>query len=431
MEFITNIKKQEYNEFVNKHPKSHFLQSYDWGLFAKEKKHLTPHYVGLKENNKLIAVALLLEKHLPMNLSYFYAPRGFIIDFKNLELLEKFTEEIKKYVKKYNAVFIKIDPDLIIKRTNYLDEELEQDYDENKLLENLKKLGFKHLGFTKNFETTQPRYSFRINMEESSETIYEHFSKTTKQRIKKAEDLDVEVSIGTKEDIKEFYKLMRITENRKDFVTHELDYYETLYDIFKKEDKCNLFIGKVNLDKIISKLETEIKLLKEEKETLEKLDSRSKNQNTRLKELVKRIEKLELDLDKYNKNKEEYGTEIILNGHFIIEYGNKAWVLYAGNHNILTDTYANYKTYFEHIKYYHEKVKIYDQFGTIGDLRSDNPLLGLHEFKRKFGGDYVEFIGEFDIVLKPFYYFCFTKLIPLYRKLIKTLAKAKNRRKHK
>lgn len=431
MEFVTNIKKQEYDEFVSKHKKAHFLQSYDWGQFAKEKKHVTPHYVGLKENGNLKAVTLLLEKHLPMNLTYFYAPRGFVIDFENLELLKKFTEEIKKYVKKYNAVFVKIDPDLIINRTNYLEEEREKDYGAKETVETLKKLGFKHLGFTKNFETTQPRYSFRIDMTENLETVYEHFSKTTKQRIKKAEDLEVEVTIGTKEDIKEFYKLMRITENRKDFVTHELDYYETLYDIFKKEDKCNLFIGKVNLDKIISKLETEIKLLKEEKETLEKLDSRSKNQNTRLKELVKRIEKLELDLDKYNKNKEEYGTEIILNGHFIIEYGNKAWVLYAGNHNILTDTYANYKTYFEHIKYYHEKVKIYDQFGTIGDLRSDNPLLGLHEFKRKFGGYYVEFIGEFDIVLKPFYYFCFTKLVPLYRKLIKTLAKIKNRRKHK
>ena len=109
---------------------------------------------------------------------------------------------------------------------------------------------------------------------------------------------------------------------------------------------------------------------------------------------------------------------------WIIEYGNMAWVLYAGNHNILSDTYTNYLTYKTHIKYYYDKgIKVYDQFGTIGDLRDDNPLMGLHEFKKKFGGDYVEFTGEFDLVLKKIDYFVFTKLVPIYRNIIKKRAK--------
>ena len=428
MEFVKNIEKDEYNKFVSNHRKSHFLQSYEWGEFAKLEKNLTPHYVGLKDNGKLVCASLLLEKHLPLNLSYFYAPRGFVIDFDNTKLLEQFVKELKNYVKEKNGIFIKIDPDLVINRYNYLDEKISSDYDETKILENLKKLGFKHLGFTKNFETTQPRFSFRIDFNMDLDTVYEHFSKTTKQRIKKANDLDVEVEIGTKEDLKEFYKLMRITENRKDFVTHELKYYETLYDIFNSQDKCNLFVGKVNLNKILDKKKLELNPLLKERKELEELESRSKSQNNKLKELTRRCDKLVEDIEKYEKLREEYGSEIILNGHFIIEYGDTAWVLYAGNHNILTDTYANYKTYYEHIKYYHDRVKIYDQFGTIGDLDKDNPLLGLHEFKKKFGGDYVEFIGEFDIILKPFYYFCFTKLVPFYRNIIKSIAKLKNRR---
>ena len=428
MEFVKNIEKDEYNKFVSNHRKSHFLQSYEWGEFAKLEKNLTPHYVGLKDKGKLVCASLLLEKHLPLNLSYFYAPRGFVIDFDNTKLLEQFVKELKNYVKEKNGIFIKIDPDLVINRYNYLDEKISSDYDETKILENLKKLGFKHLGFTKNFETTQPRFSFRIDFNMDLDTVYEHFSKTTKQRIKKANDLDVEVEIGTKEDLKEFYKLMRITENRKDFVTHELKYYETLYDIFNSQDKCNLFVGKVNLNKILDKKKLELNPLLKERKELEELESRSKSQNNKLKELTRRCDKLVEDIEKYEKLREEYGSEIILNGHFIIEYGDTAWVLYAGNHNILTDTYANYKTYYEHIKYYHDRVKIYDQFGTIGDLDKDNPLLGLHEFKKKFGGDYVEFIGEFDIILKPFYYFCFTKLVPFYRNIIKSIAKLKNRR---
>ncbi len=108
----------------------------------------------------------------------------------------------------------------------------------------------------------------------------------------------------------------------------------------------------------------------------------------------------------------------------IIEYSDKAWVLYAGNHNILSETYVNYNTYYEHIKYCKEKgIKIYDQFGTIGDLSPNNPRLGLHEFKKKFGGDYVEFIGEWDYVTNKFMYFVFTKLVPLYRKIVRNKSK--------
>ena len=125
-------------------------------------------------------------------------------------------------------------------------------------------------------------------------------------------------------------------------------------------------------------------------------------------------------MDKFKEARKEHGNEITLSAHMIIEYGNKAWVLYAGNHNILSETYVNYKTYYEHLKYCKEKgIEIYDQFGTIGDLSKNNPRLGLHEFKKKFGGDYVEFIGEWDYVTDPLFYFVFTKLVPIYKKIIR------------
>ena len=426
MIFVENIPKEEYDTFTKNHLKSHFLQSYDWGEFARREKNFIPHYVGLKEDDKLVATALLLQKKLPLGLSYLYSPRGFVVDFQNFELLKTFTQEIKKFAKKKRAIFIKIDPDLIIHRENYLGEELKPDYDKEEILQNFSKLGFKHQGFTKNFETMQPRYSFRVDMTQSMEEIYDKFSKTTKQRIKKAEDLQVEVSIGTKEDLKEFFALMKLTENRKDFVSHDLSYYETLYDLFHSQDKCNLFLGKVNVEKILLQKKKEKEPIQKEYEELLAVENRSKSQNSKLKELERRISKLEEDIVKFSDTKQKYGTEITLSGHFIIEYGNKAWVLYAGNHNILSDTYTNYKTYYEHFKFYHNRVPIYDQFGTIGDLREENPLLGPHEFKKKFGGDYVEFIGEFNLITKPIFYFAFQKLVPFYRNHIKRKAKKNN-----
>ena len=423
MKFITDIEKDRYEEFVKNHKKSHFLQSYAWGEFAHKEKNLIPHYVGLEDNDKLVATALILEKKLPLNLSYFYIPRGYVLDYDNLDILKCFTKNIKDYAKKYKAIFIKIDPDNIYHEEDNNGNIIKDN--NNELVKNLKSLGYKHLGFTKNFETMQPRYTFRINMDKPYEEIENNFSKTTKQRIKKANDLDVSVRIGNENDINSFYNLMILTENRKDFITHNEQYYKSLYEIWNKDNSCNIFLGSVDLDKIINILDKKKIELESELNLLPKEDL-SKSQKSKKAELERQLEKTNSDIEKYSSNKKEYGSNIILSAHFIIEYGNTAWVLYAGNHNILSETYTNYKTYEEHIKHYYNKgIKTYDQFGTIGDLRKDNPLLGLHEFKKKFGGNYVEFCGEFDLITNKLMYFIFTKLVPIYRNIIKKNAKKK------
>lgn len=426
MKFVDNIKKEEYDSFVKSHNKSHFLQSYAWGEFNKEARGLTPYYVGVKnDKNKLICATLLLKKSLPLGYSYFYAPRGFVIDFMDFKLVEYFTKKVASFVKMKKGIFFKIDPDIVISKKNYKDEDIPLDYDYKKIFSMLKKLGYHHLGFTKNFETSQPRYSFRIDMNQSLEEIENKFSKTTKQRIKKAKKFEVETYIGNESDVEVFYNLMLLTEDRKNFVSPNLDYYKKLYNIYNKDNKMTIYIGKVDLDKIIKKVKIE---LKTEEDILEKLNSKdnlSKSENTKKNESLKRKEKLSSDLKRYEEIQKEYGSKIILNAHVLLDYGDKTWVVYAANHNILTDTYSNYLTYDYHIRTsYENNIKMYDQFGTVGDLENKK-YIGLHEFKKKFGGDYVEFIGEFDYITNKVMYFLFTKLVPIYRKIVKKHAKEK------
>ena len=423
---LINIEKEKFDDFIFNHEqKSHFLQSQAWGEFSKIKKNLTPYYLGLiNEQDEIVAATLLLEKKLPLNMCYFYAPRGFVIDYKKKEILKIMTQKITEFAKNKKAIFIKIDPDIIKTSTNYLNDETEHE-DAKIIFNNLKSIGWKHQGFTKNFETMQPRYTFRIDLTQNLEDIEEHFSKTTKQRISKALKLDTEVIIGNKNDIKEFYHLMTLTENRKDFISYNEDYYETLYEIFNgnKHGKATLFLGKVHLIKTINALEKNLKLINNQISILP-IDNLSKSAKAKLAELTKQKENITQEIEKYKEYKKEYGNDITLSAHMIIEYGDKAWVLYAGNHNILTETYVNYSTYYEHIKYCKEKgIKIYDQFGTIGDLSKDNPRLGLHEFKKKFGGDYIEFLGEWDLITNKLMYIVFTKLVPFYRAMIRKKSK--------
>lgn len=431
MKFVSNLDRESYEAFVEQNPyKSHYLQSYAWGQFSKKDKNFIPHYVGLmNEKGTLVAATLLLQKKLPFEYSYFYIPRGFVMNMDDSDLVKEFVFNLKQYGKKQKAIFIKLDSDVILHQEDCDGNPIELSYDGMKILENLKKLGFHHLGFTKNFDLNQPRYTFRIDFRKPLEEIENHFSKTTKQRIKKAEDLEIEVKIGTENDIPAFYELMRITEDRKSFITHGIEYYEDLYRIWREHNSCEIFLGIAHLDQIIKDQIEKKAILELELEPLLKEENRSKSQNMKKKELEKQLEKIESDIQKYKGYQSEYGDQITLSAHFIIEYGNKAWVLYAGNHNILSETYANYKTYKSHIEYYYHKgIQIYDQFGTIGDLKKENPLYGLHEFKKKFGGDYVEMIGEFDLILNRPMYFAFQKLVPAYRKMKFQITKKKIKR---
>jgi len=111
---LQNIEKDRLDEFVKKQEtKSHFLQTSVWGDFSKNNKEVTPYYLGLTDdNNKILGTALLLQKKLPLNYSYFYCPRGYILDYNNKELIKEMTRELTKFAKNKKGIYVKIDPSI-------------------------------------------------------------------------------------------------------------------------------------------------------------------------------------------------------------------------------------------------------------------------------------------------------------------------------
>lgn len=68
--------------------------------------------------------------------------------------------------------------------------------------------------------------------------------------------------------------------------------------------------------------------------------------------------------------------------------------------------------------------KKYNFYGITGDFNENNPLYGLYLFKKSFGGHVVELLGEFDLVISPFWYHTYNIAFAFYHK-------AKNLIKHK
>ncbi len=394
---LVELEEKEYREFTEKN-NAHFLQSYEWGELSKTRNFI-PYYVGLKDDKeRIVASALLLKKNLLLGYSYIYIPRSYTIDYNDYELLKTFTLEIKKFAKNQKAIFFKIDPAI---KLQTIDENANPIEGENnyKLVEELEKMGFKHLPLTKLFETSQPRYTFRIDVTKDIEELVKNYHPKCRNYINKANSYEINVKEGNRDDIKEFIRLMKMTEKRQDFYSHDSDYYYKFYDMFK-EDHVKLLMAELDFKKVLNMIDNKLNELEKDP----KADS-------------KQIEKLKSEKEFYLERSKDKEKEIV-SFCIMLYYGDKSWYLYGANDKDYKSTFANYKILDYQIKLAHELgTSIFDEFGTVGDLSGDSPLVGIHEFKKRWGGEYTEFVGEFDYILNPFMYFVYKTLIPIRHKL--------------
>lgn len=418
MEFIENISKEEYEQFVSTHSiKGHFLQSYYWGDVSKH-KHYSPHYVGLKENNKLIATALLLQKHLISKYSFFYCPRGFVCDYSNFEVVELFTKYLKKYCKKKKGIFLRIDPDVKLQN---LDNEgnILEGLDNHKLVNDLIELGYKHKGFNKNFESNEPRYTFRLDISKGIEEVRKNLHPTTRNIINRGNIFNIKVYRGNVDDVKYFYETMLDTAKREKLTIPPIEYYKEFYSILNKEGMSDIYIAKINLNELKKVYETKIDTIKQSIELANVKDNQKNKDkiNAKLNDLNQQLDKWKKEYDEVKNIKEK---EIVLSSMITAKYQNKVWTVHGGNSDELRFLNANYWLYYTIIEdAVKDGYKVVDFFGTTGEPTPGNAVYGIHLFKKRLGGEYTEFIGEFDYILKPVLYFGYTKVFPKIRKHLK------------
>jgi len=413
-EFVENLEKNNYENFVLNNDKAHFMQSYYWGEIQKE-KNFKPYYIGLKKNGILVAVSLLLEKKVFKHIGYMYAPRGPILDYNDTESLEVFIKYLKKFTKKKKDMFLRIDPDIIINKINSKEETTKYNSD---MIEILKKNGFKHSGFNKNFENNQPRFTFRLDISDSIENIYAGFHATTRKILNKGNIYKLNIYKGNLNDINDFYLTMKETALREKIIPSKIEYYKNYYTILNNQNMSDLYIIKVNIETLKEEYENIMSSIKKEIETINSYPQKNELKCGKLiEELNSKIHKMEEELLEINNIIEK---ELTLSSIITTKYKDKVWTVHGGNHSKLRFLNANYLLYYEIIKDAHdENYKVVDFFGTTGDSSPNNSVYGIHLFKKRFGGDYIEFIGQFDLITNKVLYLLYNIFIKTRKKLKK------------
>lgn len=351
MKLLDENRKEEYKKFLENHERCNFQQSLEW---RKVKENWDSEVIIVEDENlNIIASVNVLIRKIPIFGNIMYISRGPICDIHNKNVLKELTEGIRELAKVKKAFTVKMEPDI-----------KSSDLEFKKIMLDL---GFKLNDNAKTFsEGINPRYVFRLDIKDKTEEeIFNKFHSKTRYNIKLAARKGVIIKEGTKEDLKDFHRIMEITGKRDNFMIRPLSYFEKMYDCLAPKN---------------------MKLMM------------------------------------------AYYEDKPISGIIDIIYGNKIWYLYGASSNEHRNLMPNYLLQWDMIKYaIHNQKDIYDFRGVSGIVDETHPQYGLYRFKKGFDAEFTEFIGELYINFKPITYKLYKITEKMYKNLAEIKTKIKRR----
>lgn len=416
------LTEKEFEKFSKKHPYANFFQTVE-NAHLRHYYGSEIHYLGVKDKNKVIAGAMFTINPCMFGKKRFYSPQGLLVDYHDFELLKFFTENLVEYAKKHNAMFIKFEPNVIyqLRDTNG---NLYSDYvPDNETINNLKKLGYHHFGFTKDYRFTQSRWNYRLELNKEYDDLKKSFSKSTRKNIDTVYEKGLVLRRGKKEDLNDLTELLKATADRKNFQSRDLLYYQRMYECYGDnmqiyfahiDSKLYLDYAKKQLDNQTAKKEEILYKMKKDM-----VGTKLKNQLTNVESAIEKA-KVELEYAENFYKENPNGKDI--GGLLSLKSGNEYVTLSSG----ILAKYKNFKPkylmYNEHIlDAYRFGFKYVNFYGISGDFTPKSPVYGVYEFKRGFNGQVVELVGEFTYKISNTYYIynLLRKLKIVYRRITK------------
>ena len=395
---IIELQAEEFKNFESSFPYKNFYQTEEYGMLMNRHQ-FNDYYLGLEDDQgKIVAATLILVKRGAFGFKWGYCPRGYLIDFKDIELLKLFSNLLREFLKKRNFMYITLDPIIIYKsRDNHGN--IVPGVDNTEIYNTLIGLGYEHTGFNLNFENIKPRWN-AVSIFKPEDNIFYKFSKEKRNKIRKAINLGVEIYEGNPESIRTFYDFVEEKHTRK------FNYYLDMYEIFGKKDMFNIYFANLNTAKFVEKA----KNLYEQEEIInndinEELLSNN-NFNSR-NNILKRKEHSDRLLNNYQQNIikatnlfKQYPNGKIIGATAIIKYNNEIFFLIYGYDKEFKSYCSTHLMFYQIMEKYHKEG--YNKFnlnGISGDFDHFNDLTGLTKFKLGFNAHIEEYLGEFTLTV--------------------------------
>ena len=349
-----------WNAFVGHIPEGDVLQAWEWG--GVKGADWAPIRLGLFRGDTLSGGCLILCRKVPLFGSFYYAPRGPLLDdWSDEAAFVTLLQAIRVRADKDKAGFLTIDPAVPIERTE--------------VTEMLARHGFAPPTTTdvQGFGGIQPRCVMQLDLAGRSEAeLLATFKPQVRRNIKLAfEKHNVEmVDNLTRADLKVFNALMQVTGERNGFRPRPLSYFETLWDNLVPAGLAKLFMTRYE-GQILSGA---LCFIIGDKAWYVYGESSNEHRNVM--------------------------------PNYAMQWAMIKWAREAGC------AWYDFRGVSPRRRQEGE---------STADVEKEDHLQGLNRFKEGFGTRYVEYIGEFDLVYNKTAYWAYSKGKPAAQKLARKL----------
>lgn len=409
---IVLLDETRFDSFALNHPNQNYYQSSQYGRFVS-KHGYNSYYLGMIDNtNEIKAATLIIVKNDKNNSKrkMGYAPRGFLIDWNNNELVEEFTNSIKDFLQKRGFTYLKLDPLVIYKEHSLIENEPTNNtiMGQSEFVSKLQDLGYIHLGYNNGNETNKLRWEASCVLNKNLVSLYNSLIPDARKKIVNSNNFGCKVYKGTSNDISLLYDLIKSPKP-------DLEYFLDYYHFFNTNQNFEIYFSK--LEPATSVNSTKAAYEKE----LSKNDLYNKQiqdfTNPNREALINQKMESDENLAKYKNNMldasklfQEYPSGVIVAATAIIKQGKQIYVVANGVNDKFKDKNPEYIMYW-HIfqEYAMQGYEIFNFNGITGNYKNEEK----YKYKAELSNRIVEYVGEFDLVINKKGYYTGSKLNPL------------------
>lgn len=409
---LRELTNQEFYNFTSVFQPFSVYQTLEYA-FLMNRENFDSMLVGLiSDNNELVAASLILVEKFS-HFKYAYAPRGFLIDYNNFNLLQTFTDYLKKFLGKKSIMAIKLCP-LIIQNVydfKYNTEKKNGYYEI--VFQNLKKLDYKHLGYHPFFDNLKPRFEAVVNLDLPYYMLFHNMRKQTRTKVRGAERNGVKIYKGSKAD------LSYLSKQTSSKYPRGLDYFEQCYEIFARNNQVEFFYAKLDTKQYLT--ETQAAYARQEA-TIGSLNEEIMSASpSRKKKLINQ----KIEADKYvNQYKNQlitatgylrdYPEGILLASALIVKVRNQVYLFMDGFDMNYASLNGKHLLLWKLIERYSQLGYKTLNLGGMTDFKAENnPYLGLNHFKLGFHPQVIEYMGDLELVTNNALYFMYQNAGPM------------------
>ena len=212
MEFseINDQDRAVWDAFIRERPEC-FLQAWDWGEFQRAAGRGVRRF-AVREADRLLAAAQVIEHRLPLGLRYWYVPRGPVLDAglagREAEVLACLLEQLRVRARERGCVFVRLDPAFGPEKDGLL-----------------RPMGLRPLA-----GSVQPRDTLLVDLKKSEEELLAGMKQKTRYNLRLSEKKGVEVTASGFDEaaLAEFWRLTAETAARDGITVHAENYYRRM-----------------------------------------------------------------------------------------------------------------------------------------------------------------------------------------------------------